>query len=184
VRCLAASLLIGLLALAGCGGSDSGSSKSTSAATKSTSSTPAPPAGLTHAQYIARADAFCRTRNVHAKALNTRLKAVTKRETTAKGALAAVAPILDQGYRFQAGAVRGFKAIKPPAADRATIARLWRYGDQSVTTLARISAAAHEGNVSRFQSLIQQQRTQVLAQRKLARDFGLTECGSGNSDAG
>ena len=172
--------LVGAALLAGCGGDDDGEKN----APVSTGSQPAAGAGsVSRAEFIARADAFCKEANARAKRVNERAKEAASRVTGAEEQLKAVAPLFAEGLEIQRESTEGFKRIEYPPADRGVIEELHRAGDRLTVLVAEVGEAAEAGDVARFRSLAQEQARIKARTRVIQRDYGFKECGSGRNEA-
>jgi hypothetical protein len=172
--------LVGAALLAGCGGGDDGKEP----APVTTGSQPATGAGsVTRAEFIARADAFCKDANARAKRVNERAKAAASRVTGAEAQLKAIAPFFAEGFEIQREATEGFKRIPYPPADRGIVEQLHRAADRLTDLVPEVGEAAAAGDVARFRSLTQEQARIKARTRVIQRDYGFKECGSGKAEA-
>jgi hypothetical protein len=167
----------GTLALASCGGSDDKKND------KTTSTATTAKAQVTRASYIATADAFCRKSNAVSKTLNTRAKAAVESQKTDAARLTALVPILKQGYTLQTAQVKEFAAIPGPPADQATVDKLNGAYHRRTTLVGQILAAAESQDVKQYVSVTAQSDRLQKKVRKIAKAYGLKECGSRKNEA-
>jgi hypothetical protein len=150
------------------------------AAPTTTATTPAAPAGDPEkAAYVAKADAVCAAGNTAARKLNARAdKVIRGQQEDETALLKALAPILRDGQKIQTRALKQFKAIPPPAADRAVVSRYWDVLDQQVDLLVQMTDAASAGDVEAYKRITA--RTSTLRDQAIAmaKAYGFTECGS------
>ncbi len=191
VRNALATLLLGAALLSGCGGDDEENDPAPAPA--STQSQPADPpqteaspgeGGPTRAEYIARADAFCKTANARARKLNERARDLARGKTGLKAQLEAIAPVVEEGLKVQRESAEAFKKIEPPPADRAIVEQLHRAADELTDLVAQVGEAAEDGDVARYRQLVGQQARIRTRTRAIQRDYGFKECGSGRNEAG
>jgi hypothetical protein len=157
---LAAPALIVALALAACGGGGSSSSSTSS--------------GPTHAQYVASANAICKTARRQTAPLIAKLKSSGAALVTGGGA--ALAASVTHLRDIAATGLAKLRALEPPAADRAQIERV-------LTPLKRviglIGAAAQDlGRNQALNAVALIQQAQPLAARigSAARALGASQC--------
>ena len=186
MRRMCTVILLGAgLLLAGCGGdddNDSGDGGSTSQATTQAETTTQSET-VTREEYIAEADAFCKKANAEAKVLNERSREAVRGAKDAKAQLAAIAPILEEGYEVQRRSRVEFKKIEYPPADRAIIERLYAAYDKQTALVAQLRDAAEAGDLARFRRVTAEQVKVRTTARSLAQDYGFKECGSGKNEA-
>lgn len=163
-----AAILVGVALLLGaCGGGDDDSGGDS----------------VTREEYIARADAHCKEANAEAKGLNERLEEAARSASPGRDQLAAIAPILEEGYGVQRRSRDEFKKIESPPADRETIERMHAIFDEQTALVGRLLEAAEAGDLARFRGLASEQDRLKLEGRALAREYGFKECGSGRNEA-
>jgi hypothetical protein len=193
VRQRCAAVLVGMaLLLAGCGGDDDSDSGSDRPETQATTQTQTQPetgtqtdtdGGPTREEYIAEADAFCKEANAEAKGMNERLQEAARSESTPRKQLAAIVPILEEGYEVQRRSRSEFKQIPHPPADREIVQRMHAAFDAQTDLVGRLLEAAEEGDLARFRTLTREQDRVKVEARGLARGYGFKECGSGKNEA-
>ena len=184
VRNACAIVLLGAaLALGACGDDDDDEASSPATTTDTQTQTTTQADGVTKAEYIAEADAFCKKSNAEAKVLNERAQDAVRGARGAKAQLDAVAPILREGYEVQARSREEFKKIEYPPGDRATIEQLYAAYDRQTALVAELRDAAEAGDVARFRSVSEEQDRVKVRARGLARSYGFKECGSGKNEA-
>jgi hypothetical protein len=174
VRHTCAAVLAGaalLLGACGGGGDDSGSA-------------PPPDGGaVTREDYIARADAFCKRVNAQAKGLNGRMRDAARGASSPGAQLAAIVPILEEGYRMQRRSRDEFKRIPYPPADRGIVERLYAAFDTQTELVGQLLRASEARDVGRVRALTREQNRVKLQARGLAQGYGFKECGSGRNEA-
>lgn len=168
-------LIAGTVALAACGGSDDNESD----ASETTTTTE-----VTRANYIAQADAFCKESNAIAKRLNERSQRAVEGKTTDKARLAALAPILTEGYPIQALKGKEFAAIPRPPADEPTLAKLLALNEQKTALVGQLADAASSRDVKRASAVIAKQQRVAARSEQISKSYGFKECGSGANEAG
>jgi hypothetical protein len=146
-----AILCLGLTSavLAGCGGSSSSST-------------------LTHQQLVAKANAICAQRNTSIEALPKSLRDLSKVST--------LATYLGRVESIDRPLIAKLKALKPPAADKATWQRTMADNDNVFRAATKAQAAAHAGNAAEVRRISGQLPP---LNQKLQADgvhLGLTEC--------
>jgi hypothetical protein len=167
LRVLAPVLAAVAVTVAGCGSNDDNAS--------STSSADA------HAAYIARADAFCRTANARAVALNQQFVQIDHTSRNATEALTRMASLFASVIPEQARLVDEFKRITPPPADLPAITRLWRLLDVRASYLPRLRDLARRGDVEEFKRVTVAQNALSRSIQKAEASFGFKVCGRGGS---
>lgn len=168
-----AALLAAMLLLAACGGDDDDSGSDAGGQDGT----------VTKAEYIARADTFCKTANARAKEVNERAQEAARGVTGAKAQLKAIAPIFDEGLQVQRESLEEFKKIEYPPADRAVIERLFAEGDRLTDLVEQLGEAAEAQDVARFRAVSRQQDEIRARTRVIQREYGFKECGSGRNEA-
>jgi hypothetical protein len=150
-----------------------------------TATTPATPAGDPEkAAYIAKADVVCAAGNAAVRKLNERAnKVVRGQQEDETKLLKALAPILRDGRKIQTQALRQFKAIPPPAADRALITRYWGLLDQQLELLGQMVDAAVAGDVDAYKRITTKSSALRDQSRALAKAYGYKRCGTEATDA-
>jgi hypothetical protein len=142
-------------------------------------SAPAAPAaeGVSREAYITVADALCA--HVHATSpdMTRRIRRTAERAGSADAALTAIAPLLAAARDQWSRHVQEFKAIAPPAADRAAIGMLWANYDASAAMLGRVADAARDRDLDRFNSLLATHQALTVRGFRLAQRYGFHECG-------
>jgi hypothetical protein len=124
-------------------------------------------ARLTKAEFITRADAIC-------KDANDRIDAIPEPQTTEE--LAELGrQVLDIG-REQLARLR---ALRPPAADEETINGTYDVIEEQLGVAEELVAAAEEGDLQGLQELLEQGERLDARGDRIARDYGLKDCGSG-----
>lgn len=170
--------IAGTIALAACGCSDDDKSD----ASKTTATTA--PASVTRASYIAEADAFRKSANAIARKLNERSQRAVNGANTDDARLAALEPILKEGFKVQTGKLKEFKAIPRPAADEAMLSKMISLNEQQTALVGELADAATKRDIERAGTIIDQQNTVSNRARKIAKSYGFKECGSGANEAG
>jgi hypothetical protein len=134
--------------------------------------------GVSRADYIAKADAFCASDKAGAKERNQRLQAANRGSGTAGARLAKLAPLLDESIAWERSRQREFRKLESPESDRDTIHELQALGDQTMSRLEDAAAAAHSGDAKRFVAASLQERALGDRTNTLFRDYGFKVCGS------
>ena len=134
---------------------------------------------MTRASYIVQADAICRAVNADAAGLNQRAQAATKNEPDAKKGLAALEPILKEGYAAQRTAFKALVAIPSPPADKTVLATPHKAEERQVVLLERLVKAAESRDRDRFFAVVAQQQRATQRARAIAQGYGFKACGSG-----
>jgi hypothetical protein len=168
VRAHAAGLLLVVAMFAGCGSGDGDSASSTSSSDS-------------HAAYIARADAFCRSANTHVKELNEKFVEIDHTSRTPQEALTRMAALFASIIPQQARLVDEFKRITPPASDLSAVTRLWRLFDVRASYLTRLHDLAVRGDVAEFRRLTVAQNALSRTIQKSEAAIGFKVCGRGDS---
>jgi hypothetical protein len=165
------AVLGAVAALAGCGGS--GGPKPEPSPRPHAAAKP----GVTREQYIARADAYCK----HAKETDPPRTELIQRAAAGADsvdeAFTAIAPLIAGAHDDWREEVDAFRAIEPPAADRAAIGMLWSNYEASVTALGRLAEAAGNRDLDSFNSLLRVHNALTVRGDELARRYGFHECG-------
>jgi hypothetical protein len=123
-------------------------------------------------------------RHKRGRALNEQFQRLARGASSEEEALRTVAPLLEKGYDKQRAQDERFAAIRPPAADREIITRLWKANDENTALLGRLVDAARSQDVGRFTALAEEQKRATERARGLAEGYGFRECGSRKSEAG
>ena len=89
---------------------------------------------------------------------------------------AKAAAVGDQVVAVSRRTMRSIRALQPPAAERAAVARLLALGDAAVGGLARAIAAAKSGNEQAFMTAARRADTLVDKAHAAARGYGLRAC--------
>jgi hypothetical protein len=122
---------------------------------------------LTKTAFIAKADAIC-------KEANDRIDALPEPQTTEE--LAELGrQVLDLG-REQLARLR---ALRPPAADEETINGAYGVIEEQLGVAEELVDAAEEGDLQGLEELLEQGERLDARGDRIARDYGLKECGSG-----
>jgi hypothetical protein len=121
---------------------------------------------LTKEEFIAAADAICKEANAKLDALGT--------PTT----LEQIAKFAGDAITIQEEALADLKALKPPAADEATINEAYALLDQQLELGRQIEAAAKEGDQAKIQELVGEVQPIDSQADQIAQDYGLKECGN------
>ena len=168
--------------LAGCGSDDDESTTTTSSTSPPTSTTTASTAtgGADRAAYVAKADAFCGRANARGQELNAKIARIDRTSSNARQALSRIADVLEsEGIPEQDRLTAEFEQIEPPAADRATIERIWRLQEQRGQFLPRLLEAARRGDGDAFKTIAAQQERFSQGVRAAFQAFGFRVCGRG-----
>jgi hypothetical protein len=158
---------------------------STPATTATTPATPEiPSAGPERAAYIAKADVVCAEGNAATKKLNVRAnKIVRANQKDETALLKALTPVFRDAQKVQGDALKQFKAIPPPPADRAVITQYWATLDQQLELLAQMTDAAAAGDVDAYRQATTKSTALRDQSRALAKAYGYKRCGTDTSDA-
>lgn len=124
------------LALGACGGDDGGS--------------PSEQAQITKPEYVKQVDAICADTVKRSQPTFDKLQDLVNASGTYKSRLIKAAPLLRRAYRLQASKLRRFKAIEPPAADRAQIAELTTVAEKTIDEFRSFLPAAERGDLEEF----------------------------------
>ena len=164
----AAALLALLLVLVGCGGDDDGS-------TEGESESAAPATGdaqLSREEYIAEADALCRTINDAAEVLDQRA-----RTALAQGDLSGAAEVLEEAADEARPILDELEALPTPPGDEEFLVGYFRLIERQVALIAQMAAALRDGDTNAF-AILRQQTAEVDAKDDaLAAEYGFEVCG-------
>jgi hypothetical protein len=133
---LAAVLVAGAFALGACG--DDGSKSSSD------------DEGITRPEYITKVDAICKKTTKQSQPSFRKLQALIDASGTYKSRLIKAAPTLRTVYDLQNSKLQRFKAIEPPAADRAQIARLTTAAQSTLTDFRKFLPYADRGDLAKL----------------------------------
>jgi hypothetical protein len=173
-RLVPALAVVATLAIAGCGG---GGTKTFTQVRTQTSPEP-----LTKAEYIAHADAICKTEGAKRAELEQQ---VAELAPITSGETREVAALLRQQADNQMAEVKGLLALQPPSADAASLASLLSILSAQITDLDDWADAYDQRNAKEIRSLqirIAEHNAEASA---LAHRYGFKVCGGpGNGITG
>jgi hypothetical protein len=155
------------LALAGCGGAAKPSSPKTS-----------PVAPSTRAQFIAQADAVCLAARGSLGQLQASTKSLLALKDAAK-AYAAAAPLFRRAQAVEQGELSRLRALRPPAADAATVASYLQAGASDVALVGRFAEAFGRHDRTALVTLARQAASTAATTKGLAQGYGFKVCGHG-----
>jgi hypothetical protein len=121
---------------------------------------------LTKEDYIAKADAIC-------KSANEKLDALPAPES-----LEDVASLADDAIAIQEDALSQLRDLKPPEADEARLNEAYDLLGQQVEIGRQIAQAAKDGDEAKVQELLGQIDPVNEQADQIAQDYGLAECGN------
>jgi hypothetical protein len=148
----ATAVLAACLLAAGCGSDDDADGEG---------------ARLTKAAFITRADAICTD-------ANDRIDAIPEPQTTEE-----LAELGRQVLAIGREQLARLRALRPPAADEETINGAYDVIEEQLGVAEELVAAAEEGDLQGLQELLEQGERLDARGDRIARDYGLKECGSG-----
>jgi hypothetical protein len=166
VRRAIALLPLVLVIAAGCGGGDS-----TETVTVGSTPTAAP---LTKGEYIAQADAICRSFNERIDPLRGELESELRSHD-----FAAAADTMGEVVQVARTRFAELEALPKPAGDEALLNQLEALRQQSVALTARTEDAVREEDVGRINSLIRELASVNERADGIATGYGLQDCGQG-----
>jgi hypothetical protein len=173
-RAAATVVSIGAIALVGCGSGAQHAVESAPASapipTKTTVLKVAPkPPGITHAQFIARADAVCARAHRNLRPW--------QRKTDAATTLAQLAGPARRIVPIAARMASDLSGLTPPRADAKIIDRYTALVRRQAADIRKISRAASAGDAALIQTLGRLQDDYIARQTGIAEGFGLKVCG-------
>jgi len=124
-------------------------------------------ARLTKTAFIAKADAICQE-------ANDRIDAIPEPQTTEE-----LAQLGRQVLDIAREQLARLQALRPPAADEETIDEAYDVIEEQLGVAEELVAAAEEGDLQGLQELLEQGERLDARGDRIARDYGLKECGSG-----
>lgn len=140
--------------------------------------------GPSRDEYIAKADAFCKQRNVEAKERNEKLQRIVTASHSEDEFFAKATPALEEGLKWTRDGQEEFKDIDPPEADKETIDKLVAATDEELAVLEKVVDAVRDRDLDRFTDLADEQQKVDDRANQIARDYGFKECGSEANEAG
>ena len=121
---------------------------------------------LTKEEYIAQADAICQE-------ANAAIEAVPEPQSAEE-----LAEYGEQVVEIGQDQLDRLRALRPPAADEATINGAYDLIEQQLAIANDVVAAARDNDLEQVQELLAQGEQLNDQADQIARDYGLTECGS------
>jgi hypothetical protein len=122
------------LALGACGGDDKKSSDN----------------GIKRPEYVAKVDAVCKQTTKQSAPSFRKLQALVNASGTYKSRLIKGAPTLRTVYKLQVAKLQRFKAIQPPTADRAQVAKITKAADKTLTEFRNFLPYADRGDLPKL----------------------------------
>jgi methyl-accepting chemotaxis protein len=161
---LAVSLTLLALPLAACGdgGGDGGDSKNSAAKDA----------------FIAKGDAICES--VNKKIIEFNDKLGTIRGGSVAKQFRQTAPLLRDSVRVQEKAVADFRALDPPAEDKATIAEYLSTAEDQSAALKDMARGAEKQDRAAVEAASTRLNAISAKRRQIASDFGFHVCGGGD----
>lgn len=133
-RLALAALLAGLaLALGACGGSDKPADN-----------------GIKRPEYIAKVDAICKQSTQQSAPSFRKLQALVNASGTYKSRLIKAAPTLRTVYKLQVTKLERFKAVEPPTAERAQVAKIAKAAQKTLTEFRQFLPFAERGDLPKL----------------------------------
>jgi hypothetical protein len=173
-RLVGAIAVVAGLAIAGCGG---GGTKTGTQVGTQTSAEP-----LTKAEYIAQADAICKTEEAKREKLEQQ---VAELAPITSGETRKVAALLHQQADNQMAEVKGLLALQHPSADAASLASLLSILSAQITDLEDWADAYDQRNAKQIRSSQLRVAEHNAEASALARRYGFKVCGGpGNGITG
>jgi hypothetical protein len=121
---------------------------------------------LTKEEYVEEADAIC-------KEANDRIAALPEPQSTDQ-----LAELGQQVIDIGQAELDRLRALRPPAADEATINGAYDLIEQQLGVAADLVDAARNGDLGQVQQLLDQGEQLNDQADQIARDYGFEECGS------
>jgi hypothetical protein len=121
---------------------------------------------LSKEEYIAKADAIC-------KEADDKITALGEPQSFEE-----LANLASEAVTIGEEELSALRALQPPEADEATLNSAYELIGRQLEIAGQIAAAAKEGDQAKIQELIDQATPLQDEARKIAEDYGLTECGS------
>jgi hypothetical protein len=123
-----------VLALGACGGDDKKSSDN----------------AINRPEYIAKVDAICKKTSQQSAPSFRTLQALVNASGTYKSRLIKAAPTLRTVYKLQAAKLQQYKAIEPPTADRAQVAKITNAAQKTLTEFRAFLPYAARGDLPKL----------------------------------
>jgi hypothetical protein len=152
------------LVFGGCGGGGDSSSAG------DPGQKPAAQTRLTHGEYVAQGNKICKDTEAAQKPFDDRINKVER------GDLETAAPIIEDALKTTRAGYQRLHALSPPAADQARADAYLTAVDQRLDSLARLAAAARDGDRAGGKKAATELDTLGGAQQPLGRRLGLDEC--------
>ena len=124
-------------------------------------------ARLMKTAFIAKADAICQE-------ANDRIDAIPEPQTTEE-----LAQLGRQVLDIAREQLARLQALRPPGVDEETIDEAYDVIEEQLGVAEELVAAAEEGDLQGLQELLEQGERLDARGDRIARDYGLKECGSG-----
>jgi hypothetical protein len=146
------------LALGACGGDDDGASADK---------------GITKPEYVAKVDGYCKRATRQSKPIFDRLQKLVDASGTYKSRLIKAAPDLRRLYKIQNAKLQRFKALEPPAADRAEVTELTTVAQKTIDEFEEFLPAAEAGDLEKFIDIATDASGARGDAERLGTDYGL-----------
>ena len=168
---IAATVLVCLLAAAGCGGS------STSTATQTV--TVGHTQELTKAEWIAKADAICAETQEETAPLKAEANALKEAPENAS-TYQKLAEVLKAGTASIPKETTALRALEPPSGDQGIIQKMIGTVEANATLGESMADALENSDLGRFEALNEQAKENTIKAKGLAQGYGLKVCGADN----
>jgi hypothetical protein len=170
VAAIAACIVVGALAVTGCGGGDSSSTTGASGASGASGSAP-----LSKDEFVSQANAICADTNDKIEALQ---------QPPQNPQASELVPLLTQELAIARDAATELEALTPPSELQDERDKLVANTDKQEALAAQIIAAAKANDASQAQSLGQQLEALNKENNSISSSIGLTECAKDASPQG
>lgn len=177
--CSALATALVALAATGCGSTSTKTvAESTSpqaVAVHARTTTSSPPA---RAQFIAQADAVCRTLKSEQAPLEARVHALNGSSENSPSNYKALAVLLRQSVRFARTADAKLQSLSKPPGDRATIEKLFAGYSEEATDATKFADALAREERGAWEAAERALTKAIARDRGLARGYGFRVCGT------
>lgn len=172
-RYLLPIFILGILALAGCGGSSDDPSDPTSTETAAGTQGES----LSKTEYIAEADQICKKAQEDAASMESQFTQLSEGISNPKQAKE-LADLLGELTAHTKREVAQLKALEPPPADAEVVNSFFAAVEDRIATGEDFADAVEDGDQSRVNSLNKQGSSQRTKSTSIAQRYGFKVCGA------